>query len=104
METGIAGVAYGETALIPILPMRHGNFCSGTITFEFTPYSDPTYEAWKQTTFDQAMQFIFSIPILPMRHGNPMIPSGQGGPLRIPILPMRHGNLCTPIILAFPTS
>ena len=100
--------------LIPILPMRHGNYEDRSISILLVFHSDPTYEAWKpmmsgvlitnsetfrsylwgmETAEDcQRRDDLQIIPILPMRHGNSITTSLPALSKTIPILPMRHGN------------
>ena len=49
METLLVIFGNLQTEIIPILPMRHGNFLlSYLIKLPKAEDSDPTYEAWKQ--------------------------------------------------------
>ena len=58
------------SALVPILPTRHGN-TSGTIAeSRYDLSSDPTYEAWKHNHANANLKRFPAVPILPTRHGN----------------------------------
>ena len=58
-----------------------------------SPYSDPTYEAWKLPCQSTSFSKSAYTPILPMRHGNySETHTSLKRFVDTPILPMRHGN------------